>query len=164
MKKINYNKGRFVIANSDYDYDYADYVSSCYANNCEPKDETSHDFYSWCNDCAIEDWENDMDNIKTCKQYNVPVVISGSLGLWDGTHEIYPVRCETVYDAIQKCISKDTNVCKVYFDNGHIEVEVYHHDGCNCFTINALNKRGLAKQNAEYAPHDIKRLPYLYNI
>ena len=35
---------------------------------------------------------------------NVKIEVQGKLGLWDGTHTIYPVKFDNLYDAIQKCL------------------------------------------------------------
>ena len=105
-----------------------------------------------------------MDNIKSCKEYNVPVAITGTLGLWDGDHDIWPRKMESVYDAIRKCVGGDIEWATVMYDDGVITVDAYHHDGCNHFIIKALSKKGITKQFAEYKDYDFKRLPYLYAI
>jgi len=106
-----------------------------------------------------------MENIESCTEYNVPVVLTGTLGLWWGHPEIKPERFESVADAIHRCINgSNCNEIHVEYNDGVITVDCYHHDGCNSFTIKALSKKGIAKQYAEYKEHDFKRLPYLYAI
>lgn len=165
MKKTDYKHGKFTILENEMNSDnfsMEDYVAYCEDNDLEVGDED--DFYEWCAEETQINYEADMENIEACGEYNVPVVLTGSLGLWWGRPEIKPERFESVGDAIRRCIGNDTFEVRVEWCDGVINVEAYHHDGCNCFTINALSKKGIAKQYAEYKPHDFKRLPYLYAI
>ena len=172
MKKTNYNKGTFTILTTDTDgFEYEDYLEFCEDNDITPGDKYSNDFYEWCQDESNCNFEADMDNIKYCKAYNNPVLVTGSLGLWDGTHEIDPVVFPSVYDAVQTMLGRDIMDIEAKFVDGRIEVEAYHHDGCNCFTINALSAKGVKKTGTFYGktyidakPCDTKRLPYLYAI
>lgn len=162
-----YRKGTYTLVNSMFDqsdFYYEDYVEDCEVNGIKPKPKDSHAYYEWCRDTAYENYEADMDNIAHCKAYQLPVVITGSLGLWWGKPEIEPVVCDSVYEAVQKCIGNDAVEVKVEWSDGVINVEAYHHDGCNCFTIKALSKKGEKKVGSDYKPHDFKQLPYLYAI
>ena len=165
MEKVDYKHGKFtILTNSTDGFDYDEYVDFCEVNGIEPQGEDSDAFYEWCEEESQVNFECDMENIKDCKQYNVPVVVTGSLGLWDGRHEIVPTRMDSVYDAIQKCISNDICYVDVEYNDGEIKVSAAHHDGTNHFTINALSKKGIEKVGDDYKPHDVKRLPYLYAI
>jgi hypothetical protein len=166
MKKVDYKHGRFVLVDTDpFQFEYESYEDWCDINDEEPQGEDSEDFYNWCEEESANQFNEDMDNIRCCKEYNVPCLINGSLGLWWGKPTIAPVRCESVYDAVKKCM--DGNYDKqveVAYNDGKIEVKVAHHDGTNVFTITALSKKGINKVGDDYKPHDIKRLPYLYAI
>ena len=166
MKKVDYKHGKFTLAsNMVEEFTYEEYEDFCEGNGIEPESDTSVEFYEWCAEETAHNWDCDMDNIKSCKEYNVPVVITGTLGLWWGHPEIEPERKESVYDAILRCVGhSDIHWATVMYDDGVITVEAYHHDGCNCFTIKALSKKGIAKQSADYKGYDFKRLPYLYAI
>ena len=166
MEKMDYKHGKFTLAtNMVEQFTYEEYEDWCEDMGEEAGSDTSCEFYEWCAEEAANNWDCDMDNIKSCKEYNVPVVITGTLGLWWGHPEIQPERKESVYDAIQRCVGGgDIHWATVMYDDGVITVEAYHHDGCNCFTIKALSKKGIAKQFADYKEHDFKRLPYLYAI
>ena len=166
MKKMDYKHGTFTLATNEVDqFTYEEYEDFCEDNGIEPGTDTSEEFYEWCAEEAANNWDCDMDNIRACKQYNVPCIITGSLGLWDGRHTIQPERMESVYDAIQRCIGgRGIDESVVQWVDGEIIVDAYHHDGVNIFTIRALSKKGIAKQYAEYKPYDTKRLPYLYAI
>lgn len=164
MKKVDYKHGRFIILASEIDtdnFDREDYEAYCEDNGFEVGDED--DFYDWCAEETQCNYEADMDNIRRCKQYQVPVAVTGTLGLWWGHPEIEPRRFESVYDALMECITGGNDVC-AEFNNGVILVDVYHHDGCNSFTIRALSQKGQKKATEDYKEHDFKRLPYLYAI
>lgn len=165
MSKADYKHGKFTLATTQLDADdfcREDYEEWCDINNIEPGDEDA--FYEWCREETDMNFEADMDNIETCKEYNVPVLITGHLGLWWGKPEIDAVRCETVIEAVNKCLRSADYGAIIEWEDGAIKVYSYHHDGCNCFTIKALSKKGLAKQDAPYKAYDTKRLPYLYAI
>lgn len=167
MKKIDYKHGKFTLLTTEIDtdaYSREDYEEWCEMNGIEPTD-NEDDFFDYCAEETRDNYESDMDNIESCREYKVPVVVTGTLGLWWGNPEIKPERFESVADAIHSCIERsDSNDVLVEFNNGVITVDCYHHDGCNCFSIRALSKKGIAKQYADYKKHDFKRLPYLYAI
>ena len=166
MKKTDYKHGKFTILKSEIDTDdftREDYEAYCEDNDLEAGDD--EEFFDWCAEETQANYEADMDNIESCSEYNVPVVVTGTLGLWWGHPEIKPERFESVADAIRRCMNgSDCHDVLVEFNDGVITVDCYHHDGCNSFTIKALSKKGIAKQYAEYKEHDFKRLPYLYAI
>lgn len=155
---------RFMLATTQADgFTYDDYCDWCECNEVEPAPDESHEFYAWCGEQANMCWEDDMDNIECDARYNVPVICAGYLGLWDGRHPIYAKRFDSVRDAIAACMGRDIEQMDVEYVDGAIMVRAYHHDGTNLFEICALNKKGQAKVGVDYKPHDIKKLPYLYN-
>ena len=167
MKKTDYKHGKFTLLTSEIDtdaYTREDYEEWCEMNDFEPTDDED-DFFDYCAEETQANYESDMHNIESCKEYNVPVAVTGTLGLWWGHPEIKPERYESVADAIHDSIERsDSYDVLVEYNDGVITVNCYHHDGCNSFTIKALSKKGIAKQYAEYKEHDFKRLPYLYAI
>ena len=165
MEKPDYKHGKFTLATSDTDgFDYEEYLDFCEANGIEPRGENSDDFYDWCREESSINFDDDLDNIENCKEYNVPVLITGHLGLWWGKPDIDPVRVESVIDAVHRCLRSADYGATIEWEDGEIHVYSYHHDGCNYFTIRALSKKGQAKQYTPYKPGDTKRLPYLYAI
>ena len=171
-KKVNYNKGTFTILTTDTDgFRYEDYLEFCEDNDITPGDEDSDEFYDWCREETDWNFEADLANIKGCKQYNIPVLVTGTLGLWNGHPDIDPVVFPSVYDALQEMMGRSINDIEAKFVDGRIEVNAYHHDGCNSFTIEALSSKGIKKAGSFYGktyidakPYDVKRLPYLYAI
>jgi len=174
MENTDYIHGTFLLVTTEVDPDnfaYEEYVDECEVNGIEAKGSNSDEYWEWMEDITRDNFESDMDNIKYCKEYNVPCVITGHRGLWDGKHTIRPVRKESVYDAIMECYDGDGDV-EVKFEDGKVVVRHSHHDGTNVFTIYALNEDGEQKfEDYEYegtpftlTEDDTNRLPYLYAI
>ena len=175
MNKRELYKGDYTLATTDIlQFDYLDF-KDWYLDNYDVEDEDeipdehSSEFWDWCAD----EWECDLDNIKCCGKYNVPCVITGTLGLWNGRPDIIPVKMDSVYDAIMKIARSGVDDIDVKFVNGIIEVQGHHHDGTNCFEIHALTQAGIRRfENAEsryedvneVKPYMVKKLPYLYAI
>jgi len=126
---------KHTIATTSIDgYSYDDYLEYCEGNRMTPAEDGSSVFYEWCHEEAEVSFSEDMANIE--EFYDEPVIVRGTLGLWDGRHEIVPTRKESVYDAIKDCYSGCEDL-DVEWDNGVIVVSAYHHDGCNVFEITA---------------------------
>ena len=95
------------------------------------------------------EWTDLLDNIKHYSKYgNIPCVVVGTLGLWNGRKNIYPTKCDDLVTAINKCAGSASNVI-VTLNNGCIEVNAIHHDGTNCFEIHLLNKLGIDTMGAD---------------
>lgn len=104
-------------------------------------DEYSNYFHEWVYDTLSMDWDDMMANIKYDKDNNVDCVVVGTLGLWDGKHNIDAKYFPTLEKAIYACIS-DCDYITINNDNGVIEVIGVHHDGSNYFQIHKLNDNG----------------------
>ena len=73
---------------------------------------------------------------------NIPVVIIGKLGLWNGPHKVIPTKCKSIIEAIYKCI-EDMDEVEIYEDQyGNLKIDAYHHDGTNHFTIKKVTDKG----------------------
>jgi hypothetical protein len=126
--------------------EYSDYVEYCELNEITPEPEGSNDYYEWEaeeNQRYVEDF---FENLRYVK-FDTPVIITGSLGLWNGRKEIYPMVVEStdkpsLYNAVQKCINGMDDF-KVELSEGEIVVHGYHHDGTNIFSIIKLTPRGI---------------------
>lgn len=129
--------------NGAVDYDYEDYLEFCEINRLTPGKKESAEFYKWvCEEVSIN-YESDMENIKFCDEYNVPVVVTGTLGLYDGRCEIIPIRFDSVHDAIESCFRGSIQDVEVIWEDGSITMYAYHHDGTNIYEINAENGESL---------------------
>lgn len=141
MKK---KKVKFVLFDTTEDFSYEDYKENCKCNNREPQDENSEDYWEYVADMRNMYYEDAMHEVKHTKELNTPVLITGTLGLWDGSHTIYPQCMDNVYSAIQRCWGNGIQDMDVTFEDGVFYVNAYHHDGTNCFEIHKLSKKGQA--------------------
>jgi len=76
------------------------------------------------------------------------LLITGTLGLWDGRHNIYPVFCHTLEGALRKCWGQCDDF-RVDIQNGVITAYAYHHDGRNVFTIRGVSTSSMAPAQTE---------------
>ena len=132
--------------NTDTNYkNYREYyLEWCEINNMEPQEDIPYD---WIADVIQMDWNDTLDNIKHSKQ-NGDCVIIGTLGLWNGRHDVYPTRCNSLDIAIQKCVGS-CEYARVTLSGGIINVSAIHHDGTNRFEIHLLNKRAENVKNED---------------
>ena len=136
---------------------YADYMDHCEANEITPSDEGGADFYEWETEMVRLYVEDFFEELRHCG-YTDPVIITGTLGLWNGSKEIYPMFIEStdynirdgkgrydkpaILNAINKCIHGMDDF-SVKLIEGELVVMGYHHDGTNVFTIHKMTKRGI---------------------
>lgn len=132
----------YTLIDTSYIPTYEEYVEDCSSRDVEPQGENSSDYWDFVAEYHVYDWDDFKSNLKYSKEANAPVLVSGKLGLWDGTHTIYPMKCDSLIDAIQKCANSADNI-KVEVDCGVIHVYAYHHDGVNNFDIHKISKKGL---------------------
>ena len=166
MEKIDYIHGPFTIVDTDpSQFEYESYEEHCDINGIEPCGKDSDEYFEWCAEEAEEAYNCDMDEVRACKEYNVPCVITGTLGLWDGKHNIHPTKVGSVYDAIIRCYGRDSlSNLKVNYEDGKIVVYYSHHDGTNIFFIHALSENSRDKDEETITESDFARLPYIYAI
>ena len=70
--------------------DYDVYIEHCEINDLTPQGEDSEDFYRVNEWYRSADWENLLTDLRYSKVNNYKWVVSGTLGLWNGRHEIVP--------------------------------------------------------------------------
>lgn len=104
----------------------------------------------------IEDFEEDNDGLwiifeELFDRGTGEYVITGSLGLWDGRHEVY---CDEIFssltDAINKTINGDCYVTVKEGKYGKLMVDIAHHDGTNHFEIKELTSKGKEMMDNNY--------------
>lgn len=141
----------FTIFSTRETYDYSEYLEYCELNNIEPAGEDSNDFYYWCGEETQNNIECEFMNLEYAKAKDYPFYVEGTLGLWDGKHDGHiPQILWGIKNALWEVI---TSVRSGYNDyeaildeeSGVINVNCWHHDGCNCFTIHRLSERGESK-------------------
>lgn len=148
MKKDSINKR--VFRNGNYydsmawmDISYEDYKEWCEEMEEDIYPEGSDEYWQQCSRIFENDWDDFKANMKYSK-WNVPCMITGFIGKWDGHHDINPVYSNTLVDAIENCANMGDDA-EVNLKDGYIEVLAKHHDGTNIFEIHILSKKGLAE-------------------
>jgi hypothetical protein len=103
--------------------------------------EESERFINWLYDSLSMDWDDLMTNIKHDKDNNVDCIVTGSLGLWDGRHDIDAKHFPTLDRAIVACVS-GCDYITITENEGIVNIKGIHHDGTNNFEIHKLNAKG----------------------
>lgn len=103
--------------------------------------EDSERFINWLYDSLSMDWDDLMTNIKHDKNNNVDCIVVGSLGLWDGRHDIDTKHFPTLDRAIVACVS-GCDYITITENEGIVNIKGIHHDGTNNFEIHKLNAKG----------------------
>jgi hypothetical protein len=149
MSKQDNKKERTLIGSNyctDF-YNYTMYVEWCEANEIEPAEKDSQEYYDWVSDEECIDYDDFFTNLsyskadKEIRHY----VITFDLGLWDGHHKGYVEKTfETLSEAIKEALnsSRDYQDYKVTYENGRVYVHGLHHDGTNILEIRLLSKKG----------------------
>jgi hypothetical protein len=133
-----------VLYDSTCEWSYEDYLDWCAEMDETPVPEDSEAFYEFVRRQQDNDWDDFEANMGFSAYRDEPCMITGSLGLWNGRPDIIPVKCDCIWDAITKCISNSFSYeCDIVLNDGHIDVNIHHHDGTNCFEIHLLSKRGI---------------------
>lgn len=149
----------YTLLNSDitkYSYEY--YVQCCEANDIEPVEEDSSEFWDWCAQEARYDYDASKDNLAACKLKDRLFAVTGKLGLWWGQPDIVQQTCKGLLECIEKCNGRDINDIEAVLDTvaGCVTVRAFHHDGTNVYNLWLLNKNGERwARNAEERYEDI---------
>lgn len=116
---------------------YKEYVAECESDGTTPMG-----LYVWQAEMAEMDRDDFFDNLR-CEKYG-RTKITGSVGCWDGRHEIMPVWCDTLKDAIWKCADGQDGFTVVAWKS-KICVTSWNHDsryhGPNSFVLRTEEKR-----------------------
>jgi hypothetical protein len=141
--KLNYT-----LCDTSYIPTYEEYKEWCEICDAEEVgEENSTEYWDFVARQREAEYSDLMGNLKYSDQAKEPVVITGTLGLWNGEKTIYPVRVDSLKDAIERCIGNDGDDVKIELKDGVINVYAMHHDGTNHFMIYKLTKKGVNATN-----------------
>lgn len=129
--------------NINYTEWFEKFKEYCQDNDIDatPYDEYSDKFHQWIYDTLSMEWDDMLLNLKYDKNNNVDCVVTGTLGLWDGRHNIDTKHFPTLEKAIYACITNCEYIV-ITEEEGVINVTATHHDGTNYFEIHKLNAKG----------------------
>ena len=134
-----------VLYQSDRTVSMDEIKEHCEANDIEVPEEDSEEYWDLVGDFHNWDWEDFETNLKASKILPGQIVITGELGLWDGTHTIVPVMMDMAADPIKvfkKFALNSQFEMKIGYDKEGIFVTVHHHDGTNHFRIKEVTTAG----------------------
>lgn len=124
---------------------YESYLEYCEMNKREPQDDCSDDYYAFCSETQMMEWDDLMTNIVYSRYNDYGWIITGTLGLWNGTHKVNATVEPSLEDAISTCVGGSIMDVKVEKIGSVIYVTAYHHDGENHFELRALSDIGVER-------------------
>jgi len=120
---------------------YSQYAENCRMNGTEPGGTDSQAFTDYAvRDCRT-DTEDTLDNLRNSPAAGGVWCITGSVGRWDGRHEIMPYFADGLAGAITVC-SQSCEDLTAEYDTTAVYVTASHHDGRNSFTLRRLSPKG----------------------
>lgn len=133
-------------------------IVSVFLDTNQRYDDNDDDFYD--GETEYQDCMESLDMIDN----SACCVIVGTLGLWHGAKEIYPVKVDCLTDAVKECLNKADDAKVSLMSDGTIQVEASHHDGSNSYTIIGLNRDGdSAYYDWEYSESDDDNVESILN-
>ena len=149
MEKKETTYPKVTLCDTTYIPDYEEYKENCEANNCEPQAEDSDDYWDYVSERRSLEYEDFISNMEYSAQAELPCLLTGSCGLWNGTREIMPYKFSDAISAVEKAYGSCDDLI-VKQEDGIIKVEALHHDGCNRFEICPLTEHGKQMLKDDY--------------
>ena len=140
-------KKKFVLCDTREFISYESYLEYCELNNRVPQSDQSDDYYVFCHEMQMQEWEDFITNVVYCRFNSYDWIITGALGLWNGNYEVDPTVEPSLEDALTACVDGSIMDVKVEKMGSVLYVSAYHHDGCNNFEIRALTDIGSERFN-----------------
>lgn len=113
------------------------FVDYCEFNDIQPTYEAYSEWLNEQEECVFDEMKQMIKPLD-----HLMCMITGTLGLWDGTHDIIPETSMDITRAINRCIGRDGELQSVVKKNYYFEVVVSHHDGTNTFKVYVLSAKG----------------------
>ena len=115
---------------------------------------TCSDYMNGLIETDMEDFIDLLNYMEDKSPYITKCVVTGTLGLWNGTHTIVPTLIDNLGTAIRQCLT-DANYFTVTVKDNKIHVTAHHHDGTNNFDIVLLNSEDYDHVNELESDEDI---------
>lgn len=145
----NFEKARILLATTYYDstqysmMDYEDYTKMCRDIDEEPRPEGSQAYYDHISSLTDQDLDDFKDNL-LYSEYNLPCLMTGTLGLWKGRPDLCPVKYGSLLEGVMDIMSRsDCNDWEIRLTEGTLQLLGKHHDGTNTYTLHVLSAKGL---------------------
>lgn len=147
----NFEKARILLATTYYDsmqyslMDYEDYAKMCRDNDEEPRPNGSQAYYDHIGSLTDQDLGDFKANLKYSK-YNLPCLMTGTLGLWNGRPDLSPVKYDSLLEGVKDIMHRaDCDDWEIRLTEGTLQLLGKHHDGTNTYTLHVLSAKGLRK-------------------
>ena len=127
--------GRAFLLSSRDEFEYSDYEEWCDVNGRTPQGEDSEDFAGWCREEAAVSYSEDLSNLKASNHLQGPVIVTGTIGRWNGAFDIVPQIFSGFSEAWDAILGHDTLDVDVTYDTQCIHVTGRHHDASNFFDV-----------------------------
>ena len=102
------------------------------------------DFWDFLNDeldFLYDDFLSDFQDL-VCIARPSDIIITGTHGMWDGSHKIIPEHANTLREAIEKCISGEDDFEISLPENARgLVIETHNHDASSKYTIRFLGRK-----------------------
>lgn len=134
-----------ILYQSDREVSMDEIKEHCEVNDIEVPGEGDSRYWDMVGDFRTWDYDDFESNLKASKILPEKVVITGVLGLWDGTHQIVPVMMDMAADpmaVINKFTLRSDFEMTIGYDKEGLFVTVCHHDGTNRFHIKEVTTAG----------------------
>lgn len=145
----NFEKARILLATTYFDstqysmMDYEDYADMCRDNDEKPYPEGSQAYYEHISSLTDQDLDDFKDNLMY-SEYNLPCLMTGTLGLWNGRPDLCPVKYGSLLEGVKDIMSRsDCNDWEIRLTEGALQLLGKHHDGTNTYTLHVLSAKGL---------------------
>ena len=134
-----------ILYQSDRDVSMEEIKELCEVNEIEVPVEGDSRYWEMVGDFRSWDYDDFEATLKTSKKLPGLIVITGELGLWDGTHTIIPVMMDMAADPMKVfrkfALASDFEM-RIGYDKEGLFVTVHHHDGTNRFHIKEVTTAG----------------------
>lgn len=127
-------EGRAPVLSTTGEFDYDDYVSWCRENGVAPAAEDSA-FLDWCAEEARINYAEDLTLLKGSRFLQGAVVVTGTIGRWNGSFDIVPEVVEDFDSAWRKMTGGDILDVVAEYDTRSIHVAASHHDAVNHYRV-----------------------------
>ena len=121
---------------------YEEYASYCEEYEICP---TADGYFKYVSDYREIEWEDFWANLPYMFGRDCYWMITGHLGLWNGTHDVYPTMEKSLEDAINACIGSSTLDVIIKRKDNRLCVVGMHHDGSNYFELTPLSDKGVER-------------------
>lgn len=153
MSKFVKNTKKFVIYDSARYIDTEEVIDFCECNEISVPVYNTIRYWDIVREIAEMERDDFWEDLKYSPLNNEKFMITGTLGLWNGSPTIVPILANGLEEAINKTCTGSINDIKAEYDSGVLYVFASHHDGINCLEIHKLSKLGL---------QEIERPKYYY--